>query len=261
MSTAFVDDMPWPSQLAFLQHRERVAITLGKSDASVWRIGGSSDTLFLKASPIHPLSELPGEAARLAWLAGTSIPAPRLLETFEADGRHWLLMTALPGADLTHLVDQPAVLCRVLADGLRAVHGLDVASCPFDHRLDSKLAMGAANAAAGLVDETDFDTGHVGWTASAVLDWLRAHRPASQDLVVCHGDASLPNLMADDDTFSGVIDCGRLGIADRWQDLAIACRSIIFNCGAAYVAPFLAAYGAEWDEERFRYYNALDELF
>jgi aminoglycoside 3'-phosphotransferase-2 len=61
--------------------------------------------------------------------------------------------------------------------------------------------------------------------------------------------------------FAGIIDCGRLGVADRWQDLAIACRSLIYNCGQEHVAPFLATYGAEWDEERYRYYCTLDELF
>lgn len=261
MSTSFAEEPALPARLAFLLGRDRLPITLGRSGASIWRFDGAGETLFLKAEATDPLSEFPGEALRLHWLAGTGLAAPALHAAFEEDGFNWLLMTALPGTDLTQLVDQPEVLRNALATGLRALHALGPAGCPFDRRLDAKLADGAANAAAGRVDESDFDVSRKGWTTQQVLDWLLQHRPASEDLVVAHGDASLPNIMAQRGTFSGIIDCGRLGVADRWQDLAIACRSLIYNCGRQHVAPFLAAYGADWDEERYRYYCTLDELF
>ena len=261
MSTSFVPLPSLPAQLSTLAGREMVQVTLGKSEANVWRVEGAGETLFLKSAPVHPLSELPGEAERLAWLNATAVPSPKVRDAFVADGHDWLLMTALPGRDLTQFVDQPALVCQVLASALRSVHALDPRDCPFDHRLDARLAAGMTNAAAGRVDETDFDTGHIGWTAEAVIEWLLANRPQREDLVVTHGDVSLPNIMSHSGGFSGVIDCGRLGVADRWQDLAIACRSLKYNCGPQYVAPFLAAYGAEWDAERYAYYCALDELF
>ena len=261
MSIAFEGQPALPARLSALADRAWHRVTLGQSGASVWRIEGAGEALFLKSEPIHPLSELPGEARRLDWLAGTGIAAPRLRTILQEDGFTWLLMTALSGTDLTHWVDRPEILRNALATGLRALHALDPADCPFDHRLNAKLASGAANVAAGRVDETDFDEARAGWTAEQVLAWLLENRPATQDIVVAHGDASLPNIMAHHGAFSGLIDCGRLGVADRWQDLALACRSLIWNCGPEHVAPFLAAYGAEWDEERYRYYCTLDELF
>jgi streptomycin 3"-kinase len=53
------------------------------------------------------------------------------------------------------------------------------------------------------------------------LDSRRAQE--ADDLVVCHGDACLPNFMIDRDTLActGVIDLGRLGTADRHVDLSL----------------------------------------
>lgn len=258
MSTSFVDRPALPPALAYLDGDDWQAVTLGRSDASVWRVGKA---LFLKRETVHDLGELAGEARRLEWLATMGIPAPRVQKLPVEDGFTWLLTTALPGSDLTTHLDRPAHIIAAMASGLRRLHGLDVVACPFDRRLDASLASGAANVAAGRVDEDDFDDLRKGWSAEAVLAWLLEHRPESEDLVVTHGDATLPNFTADAAGFAGVLDCGRLGVADRWQDLALACRSIIYNCGAEHVAPFLTAYGVAWDAERYAYYCALDELF
>jgi len=251
-----------PAEFASLRDHAWQRVTLGQSGADVWRIDmGGANVVFLKTGPAEALSELPGEAERLEWLAHMGFRAPRLVELVKTERRHWLLMTRVPGEDLTHSAGQPEALCRILAQGLRRLHALDPRHCPFDQSIARQLAAGAARVAAGAVDESDFDSPHQGWTAGKVLAWVEANRPPEGELLVTHGDACLPNLMADGGRFSGVIDCGRLGLADKWQDLALACRSIIFNCGEAYVAPFLDAYGAAWDPVRYRYYCALDELF
>lgn len=251
-----------PTQLAHLSDRIWTEVTIGKSAASVWRIeAGDGPALFVKTAPVRGPNPIVDEVARLEWLGIAGFPAPRILDLIEADDLHWLVMTAVPGADLTSLVLRPAELCAVMADALRRLHALDAANCPFDHSLPHRLKAAAANVSAGWVDEQDFEDEHMGWSADAVLDWTRRHQPSTHDLVLTHGDACLPNVMALDGRFSGIIDCGRLGIADRWQDLALACSSIAHNCGRDHVETFLDAYEAEWDEERYRYYCVLDEMF
>ncbi len=250
-----------PADLSYLHEYAWKAITIGKSGAAVWHLEGSSGALVLKTARVHRLSELPGEASRLRWLETVPVAAPRVRAFLEANGQYWLLMSALPGRDLTHLVGRPQEVVTILARALRHLHGLNPVRCPFDHSLGERLLAGAANLQAGLVDESDFDDARNGWSGDDVLAWLHEHRPDREDLVVTHGDASLPNVMAFAGQWSGIVDCSRVGLADRWQDLAIACRSIIFNCGEHYVPVFLEAYGADWDETRYRYYCTLDELF
>ncbi|QCI63582.1 APH(3')-II family aminoglycoside O-phosphotransferase [Phreatobacter stygius] len=238
--------------------------TIGRSDAAVFRLeAGGRPILFAKAEAIRPLAELPGEIARLGWLATRGVACPRVLGTHEHAGWHWLLMSALPGPDLASAADMPpARRVEIAAGALRRLHGLDTADCPFDHRLDHRLAAARARMAAGLVDETDFDDERLGRPLPDLYRQLIADRPPSEMLVVTHGDACLPNLIAGETGFAGFIDCGRLGLADRYQDLALASWSITYNLGAAWVAPFFGHYGLpEPDPARLAYYRLLDEFF
>jgi aminoglycoside 3'-phosphotransferase-2 len=115
---------------------------------------------------------------------------------------------------------------------------------------------------AAEVDETDFDDRRVGRSAAELFTLLESMPPPEADVVVTHGDACLPNIMATADGFGGYVDCGRLGVADRYQDLALAARSIAFNLGEQWVVPFFQAYGVPTpDEGKRTYYELLDEFF
>ncbi len=238
--------------------------TIGRSVAGVFRLEAEGKpALFLKTEQARPFAELADEAARLRWLAGQGIACPRAMAFETHAGRDWLLMSAVAGHDL---VSAPSAdtgnTIDIMARALRALHALDVRSCPFDHGLDKRIAMARARMEAGEVDESDFDDERQGRTAADAFAELLLLRPATQDLVVTHGDACLPNVMAAEGTFSGFIDCGRLGVADRHQDLALACWSIRHNLGEAWVQPFLDSYGfVEADPLKLAWYRLLDEFF
>lgn len=51
------------------------------------------------------------------------------------------------------------------------------------------------------------------------------------------------------------------GSVIRYQDLALAARSIERNLGQAWVKPFFEVYGVEPDEQRMKFYCLLDEFF
>lgn len=236
----------------------------GRSSAHVFRLEADGRApVYLKTELVDPLGELAGEVARLRWLTSQGLACPDIIAHARDDEREWLLMSALPGNDFVSAeLMSPADRVRLLADALRRLHAIDIAACPFDHRLANRIGEARARLLAGCVDEDDFDETRLGRSGQDLFCELEEKRPVTEDLVVTHGDACLPNFIADGTSFSGYIDCGRLGIADRHQDMALACGSIERNFGAALAVDFLNAYGNfELHPEKVAYYRLLDEFF
>lgn len=69
--------------------------------------------------------------------------------------------------------------------------------------------------------------------------------------------------MLDDRGVTGFIDWGYAGVADRYQDLALAVRSITWNLGAEWVPSFLDAYRLPdgLDAAKIEFFHLLDEFF
>jgi streptomycin 3"-kinase len=89
----------------------------------------------------------------------------------------------------------------------------------------------------------------------------------ADDLVVCHGDACLPNIMVDPATqrCTGLIDLGRLGRADRYADLAL----LLANAQESWTSSDQAerahsilfeTLGITPDRDRLAFYLRLDPL-
>lgn len=207
--------------------------------------------------------DIAAEAARLAWLTEHGFPCPRVVDHQPGV----LVMTAVPGRSAAE--DWPDDLrprvVDAFADALRALHDMPTAACPFDRSL--AVAVPAAERAVdfGRVNLDALDPERRRWTAPRLLEELHRTRPTAEDLVVCHGDPCLANLLFDDDgRLTGVIDVGRLGVADRYHDLAIATRSLANNWGPSYADRLLKRYGlpaGRVDAEKIRFYQLLDEFF
>jgi aminoglycoside phosphotransferase len=236
------------------------AVSHGESGAQVWR---SSRFVLKVQARVGPGRPLHAELLRLRWLAGR-LPVPEVAGYEVLPEREYLATTRLPGIPLHHPDAQahPLRVTGLLARALRELHALPVRDCPFNASLGIMLREARERLEAGLVDETDFDDERQGWTGLQVMQDLLRTRPAHEDIVVTHGDACLPNLLLDGEYISGFVDVGRLGLADRHADLALAYRSLKDNIGPEMAEHFLDTYGRSLvDPGKLEYYALLDELF
>ena len=230
-----------PAAVRVIAERER----LGPA-RTVWvnEVGGitfrfPSAHQFVKWAPFpHPELDFTAEAERMRWAHGWVV-VPEVLDVgTDADGQ-WLRTRALPGRSAVSQFwrARPRTAARGIGAGLRRLHDrLPVADCPFSWSVESRIAQ-----AAGTL-------GHELLTTAPPVDRL----------VVCHADACAPNtLLYDRGEPAGHVDLGRLGVADRWADLAVATYSLAWNFPGDWADELLDAYGIAWDEERIAYYRRL----
>lgn len=209
-----------------------------------FRIGGGEGDgdgegrLFAKWAPVGSGLDLAAEAERLRW-AGGFTPVPRVRDQGASEDGAWLVTHEVWGdsAVSPRWKADPATAVRALGVGLRRLHeSLPVEDCPFSWSVERRLARARR---AGIEVPADLP-----------------EAPPVDRLVVCHGDACAPNtLLGDDGSWSGHVDMGALGVADRWADLAVATWSTQWNYGPGWEAPLLDAYGIAPDPERIEFYR------
>lgn len=235
-------------------------VTGGESDTSVYRQGD----VFAKCCAMSDVPDLRDERDRVDWLAGTRLPGATVVDWLESSSGACLMTTAVPGVPGTSL---PASLhlkaMESLGRTLRELHSLR--DCPFTRPLSSVIALAADVVRRDAVNPAFLTDEWRLLSSEELLARVVAERPyieAGVDLAVCHGDACLPNVFFDPDTVevTGLIDLGRLGIADRYSDLALITIQL-HDEWSADPAPFLAAYGLPHpDQRRLDFYRLLDPL-
>lgn len=186
-----------------------------------------------------PAPALEAEAQRLRWL-GSRHPAPEVVACDRVGDAWMLVTTAIDGesAVTDRWRAHPLVAVAAIAEGLRRLHALDPADCPFDWQPQTRIESARA---AGVPVAPELECA-----------------PDVDQLVVAHGDACAPNtLLGADGTFRATVDVGTLGISDRWADLAVASMSLEWNYGPGFADAFWQAYGCTPDAERIAYYRAL----
>jgi aminoglycoside phosphotransferase len=227
-----------------------------------FEVGAGVGRCFVKWTPASSGINLSDEMARLAW-AVSFTPVPRVLGHGADDAGSWIVMSPLPGENAVteRWLADPTTAVTAIGEGLRAMHeALPVPACPFSWMAQDRLAEARRRARQGRLDPAGWHEDHQHLDVRRALSLL-ADVPPVDRLVVCHGDACAPNtLITEDGRWSGHVDLGELGLADRWADLAIATWSSEWNYGPGWGGLLLDAYGIRPDPDRTRYYRLLWDL-
>lgn len=246
-------------------------VTTGESRAQVFR--RNDGALVAKCVAPDGTADLRDERRRIDWLAGTEIPGSSVVDWTSSDRGACLVMTAVPGVPASEL-PAPTLLQAwpSLVGVLRRMHELPATACPFERTLTTMFRVAEDVVRRDAVVPDFLAEDQRGVPVATLLADLRAQlderlAQEADDLVVCHGDACLPNFMVDPDTLActGLIDLGRLGVADRHADLALLranARETWKDDEETHADRILAdVYGAgRIDAERLRFYHHLDPL-
>ena len=213
----------------------------------------------VRARPQEP--DLLTETVALTWLRD-KLPVPEC-RCFHVEGdTQYLLMTHMDGVTGIHpeMLEDPEHLVGEFARGLREVHGLDTASCPLDWRMPRFLSRAEELIESGALDDQVPNGENRTYLLEKLSD-IKETVPRKEDLVMCHGDYCLPNVIFQDGALSGYIDLGYAGVGDRYLDLVAARGTIRRNLGEEWIAPFFQAYGLEEpDPEKLNAYQKVHDL-
>ncbi len=137
---------------------------------------------------------------------------------YVSEAEDLLITKEIAGEDMTHYTDSPELICEIMAKALKKLHSMPTEGVP----------------------EVDFIRDYDGVIG------------IKNDCVI-HGDFCLPNVLAKDGKFTGMIDFDHAGVGDRHIDIYWATWSLQFNLGTdKYSGLFIDLYGKEsFDPEVF----------
>lgn len=244
-------------------HRDLV----GESGCAIFCLTNPSGqpARYLKHAPEQHVGDLVDEYVRLQWLQAR-IAVPGIGGFVSLPGEAWLLTDAVGGCTAYELLttgtmSERGAVVDAMADHLRRLHAIPPSDCPFTAGAELRLALAKRRMEQGLVDQDDFDEERQGETPEALWERLVRLAPSGTDQVVTHGDYSLDNLLFPTGQPVTCIDVGRLGQADRYQDIAIAWNSL-GEFGRDLQQRFVRRYGiVDIDERRLEFHLILDEFF
>lgn len=244
---------------------------IGLSDSSVYLF--SKCVLKIQNNSNEALNEV-----KMIKKLSNDIPLPKLYMHKIENNKSYTLMSRVEGKMLcdSFYLENEDLLLNLASEVITSLWSVDVSDLKSDvSLLQDRLKQARYNVENGLVDinnvePTTFKNGSFK-DPYDLLNWLENNMPPL-DIVLSHGDLCLPNIIIKDNKVSGLIDIGKMGPADRYQDIAILLRSIDHNAKGKYngykhkyfdfnMELFINRLGIEFDWEKYRYYYLLDELF
>ena len=217
---------------------------------------------YLKTQPVAKGSlRLEAEKGRFFFEKGLGAEVLSYTTVGESD---WLLTRRVVGEDCTHAeyLSQPERLVELWAEILRRLHDLPIEGCPAPDYLGKYLALAEENYRTGNYDKSQFPDSFGYTCAEEAWGVLSEGKHLLKADTLIHGDYCLPNVLLDGWRFSGFIDLGNSGVADRHIDLFWGAWTLGFNLHTdMYRGRFFDAYGRDKVDEDLIRVVAAAEVF
>ena len=244
----------------FIKNAKLEEINIGCSDSDVIKITKNNQIYYLKMAKKGLLTQ---EFNVLKWL-NCKLLVPEIVMFDSDDNTEFLITKAIPGEMVCsdYYIKNPDLAIKIIKEAFDNLYNVDISNCPFDVSNNYKLSLVEKNVKNELVKDEDLkeETLKKYGNTKNLLQYLKDNR-VEEELCFSHGDTSLPNIFSLNCKFSGFIDVGECGIADKWLDLAICEKSIRRNLGEKYVSKFYKELNIVPDRKKIDYYLFLLSLF
>lgn len=239
-------------------------INKGLSGAYLYQGVHDSKACFLKVTTHDHRMPVKAEYERIKWFIKLSqVPVVQFAEYLEDNDYQYLVTEQVDGVDLFECEAEPETIIRTYAQAIRMFHDLPIVSCPFKTSIDDQIEFARKTLENGEVNVSLLDTEFQGRDLHGLFDEMVAHRPATPDNVVIHGDPYDDNLIVNPETgkIRAWIDLGNVAVGDRYTDLAMIYDDIFHAFGEEGWQLFLKEYGLEKiDKSRMRFYQLFNEF-
>ncbi len=244
----------------FLENSNTEEISIGCSDSQVLKIEKQDKIYFLKMAKKGMLTS---EYEKLKWLDGKLL-VPKITFYETNDNTEFLITESIEGEMVCsdEYVNNPKLALKIIGEAFENIYNVDIKDCPFNVSLDYKLNLIENNVKNNLIKKGDLkpETLEKYQSLENIIKFLKENK-FEEELCFSHGDTSLPNIFAHNNHFSGFIDVGECGVADKWFDLAICEKSIKRNYGEEYISKFYEELNIVPDRTKIDYYLLMMELY
>ncbi|MHA1953021.1 MAG: APH(3') family aminoglycoside O-phosphotransferase [Candidatus Heimdallarchaeaceae archaeon] len=237
--------------------------SIGCSKTEVYKLVKKNQTAYLKINKPESNFNLEKENAVLRWLEG-KLPVPKVIFFSRYEDREYLLISEIQGkASFEASSDEvKRQNIKILAEGLKKIHGMDPAGCPISNTPDILIQIAKSKLESKEMNNSKFDKRWRDKSPEELYQEILKNKPKEFDLVFSHGDYCLPNIIIENGDLNGFIDWSYGGINDRYFDFAAVAWSIGYNFGEEWIKYFFEDYGVEEiDWNRLRFFQMLNEFF
>lgn len=240
-------------------------ISGGSTKAELFSVQTDKSKNYILKKQIHSEHNpnLKNDYQNYLWLEG-KIPVPKIIFYEKLNDFEFLCLTELQGKTLEYYIDkiEAEKIIKQYAVSLKKLHSLKIDKTALVQNLDMKIFRAKFNFESELIDLAELQPENQAHSPKELFAKLLSIRPSDLELVFTHGDYCFDNLIFDNDNLSGLIDIGNGGIADKYQDIALAVRNIQDSFSPEMVDLFYDIYGLDCpNKNKIDFYMLLDEFF